>query len=88
MDLEIVILSEVKSERKRQIYNIAYMCNLKYSAKWTYLQNKNKVIDVENKLINTKEGMDGWHELGDWNWHIYTIVYKEITSENLMFSVL
>ena len=26
---EIVILSEVKSERKRQIYNTAYMWNLK-----------------------------------------------------------
>ena len=29
MDLETVILSEVKSERKRQIYDIAYMWNLK-----------------------------------------------------------
>ena len=31
MDLEIIILSEVKSERERQIsYDINYMWNLKY----------------------------------------------------------
>ena len=31
IDLEIVILSEVKSERERQIpYDITYMSNLKY----------------------------------------------------------
>ena len=30
MDLEIIILSEVKSERERQIpHDITYMCNLK-----------------------------------------------------------
>ena len=29
MDLEIVILSEVKSDRERQIYDITYMWNLK-----------------------------------------------------------
>jgi len=29
MDLEIIILSEVKSDRNRQIYNITYMWNLK-----------------------------------------------------------
>ena len=29
MDLEIIILSEVKSDRKRQIYDITYMWNLK-----------------------------------------------------------
>ena len=31
MELEIIILSEVKSERERQIpHDITYMCNLKY----------------------------------------------------------
>ena len=32
MDLEIIILSEVKSERERQIlYDITYMWNVKYN---------------------------------------------------------
>ena len=29
-----------------------------------------------------------WDELGDWDWHIYTIdtMYKQITNENLLYS--
>ena len=54
MDLEIVILSEV-SDRERQIsYDIAYMWNLKKWYKWTYLQNRNRVTDVENTLMVTR----------------------------------
>ena len=46
---EIVIQSEV-SQRERQIlFNISCMWNLK----WTYLQNRNRVTDVENKLAVT-----------------------------------
>ena len=28
--------------------------------------------------MDTKEGKEGWHELGDWDWHMYTIdtMYK------------
>ena len=55
MDLEIVILSEVV--RQRQIsYDIAYMWNLKKGYKWTYLQSRNRVTDVENKLMVTGGG--------------------------------
>ena len=28
MDLEIIVLSEVKTDRERQIYYVSYMCNL------------------------------------------------------------
>ena len=44
-----------KSDRERQIsYDIAYMWNLKKGYKWTYLQNRNRVTDVENKLMVTR----------------------------------
>ena len=44
-----------KSHRERQIsYDITYMWDLKKGYKWTYLQNRNRVTDVENKLIVTK----------------------------------
>ena len=60
MDLEIVILSEVKSDRERQIsYDIAYMWNLKKRYKWTYLQNRNRLTDIENKVMVTKGGKAG-----------------------------
>ena len=39
-----------KSDRQIS-YDIAYMWNLKKWYNWTYLQNRNRVTDVENKLI-------------------------------------
>ena len=43
-----------KTERERQIsYDSTHMWNLKKSYKWTYLQNRNRVTDVENKLMVT-----------------------------------
>ena len=48
----IIILSKV---RERQIsYNSIYMLNLKKGYKWTYLQNRNRLTDRENKVIVTK----------------------------------
>ena len=44
-----------KSDRERQIlYDITYMWKLKKWYKWTYLQNRNRLTDIENKLIVTK----------------------------------
>ena len=43
-----------KSDREGQIlYDITYMWNLKNWYKWTYLQNRNRVTDVENNLMVT-----------------------------------
>ena len=59
-----------KSDRERQISYIAYMWNLKKWYKWIYLQNRNRVTDVENKLwgrgINWETGID-----------IYTLLYTK-----------
>ena len=45
-----------KSDTERQISNnIAYTWDLKRKEyKWTYLQNRNKVTDVENKFVVTR----------------------------------
>ena len=44
-----------KSERERQIsYNITYMWNLGKWYRWTYLQSRNRVTDIENKFKVTK----------------------------------
>ena len=64
-----------KSDREKQTsYDIAYMWNLKKWYKWTYLQNRNRVTDIENKLMVTKR--EGGDKLGDWDWHIHTTIYK------------
>ena len=52
MNLEIIILREV---RERQIlYSITYMWNLEKEYKWTYLQNRNRLTDIENILMVDK----------------------------------
>ena len=67
MDLEIIILSEVKSDRERQIsYDVTYTWNLKNWNKWTYLQNRNRLTDIENKLTVTK-GETGRDKLQVWD---------------------
>ena len=41
------------SERERQIlYKIPYMGNLRKWYKWTYLQNRNRLTDIENKTYD------------------------------------
>ena len=42
------------------------------------LQSKNRDTEVKNKRMNTYQGRNrgGWDELGDWDGHIYTTVYK------------
>ena len=44
-----------KSVGERQIsYDIAYMWNLKKWHKCTYLQNRNRLTNIENKFMVTK----------------------------------
>ena len=46
--------------------------------KWNYLQNKNRFINIYNKLIMVTKGDNGGggtDKLGDWDQHILTYVY-------------
>ena len=68
-----------KSEREKQVMYInAYMWNLEKWYRWTSLQGWNRDTDVENTHMDTKGRKEGWwwDELGDWDWHIYTNMYK------------
>ena len=63
-----------KSDRGRQIsYDIAYMHNLKKRYKWTYLQNRNRQTDLENKFMV----MRGRRGRIDWEFEInmYTLLF-------------
>ena len=64
-----------KSEKQISYIN-TYMWNLEKWYRWTYLQSRYRDVDVENKCMDTKGEKVGWDELGDWNWHIHTIMYK------------
>ena len=66
-----------KSDRKRQIWqDITYMWGLKKWYRWTYLQNKNRITDVENKLMVTRGEDWGRDKLGDLDWQINAVNYK------------
>ena len=56
----MLILSEVKSERERQIPYITYMWNLKYGT-CEPIYKRNRLIDIENRLVVAKgeEGGSG-----------------------------
>ena len=61
------------SERKRQVpYDITYMRNSLFEEskiwyKRTYLQNRNRLTDIENKLMVTKGERAGRDKLGVWD---------------------
>ena len=52
MDLEMVIQSDIsqKENIKKYIWNQEKWC------RWSYLQNRNRDMDLENKHMHSKEG--------------------------------
>ena len=67
MDLEIIILSEVSQTEKDKRHMISLIVELKQKwSKQTYLQNRNRLIGLENKLKATgrKGGRKG--QIADW----------------------
>ena len=43
-----------RSDKRQISYDITYMWILKKLYKWTYLPNRNRLTDIENKLMITK----------------------------------
>ena len=62
MELETLILSEVSQKEKNKYHVIHLYLESNTWHKWTYLQKRNKLMDMENRLVVAKgdgEGM-GW----------------------------
>ena len=79
MDWEIIIPSSVsQTEKDKYQYDIAYMWNQKNIYKWTYLQNRGRPTDTENKLMVTKGEREGGinEEFG-----INTLIYIKIENQ-------
>ena len=73
MDLETVTQSEVRKNKYSN--NSAYTWNIE---KWynDLICKAETDTDVENKYTDTKGIKEGWDELGNWNWHTHTTMYK------------
>ena len=79
MDLKSVIQSEVSHKEKNKYHILMHTCGIwKNWYRWSYLQSRNRDTDGKNKHMDTKGERGQWDELGDWDWHIYTIdtMYK------------
>ena len=61
MGLEMIILSEVSQTKTNIIWYHLCTESKKKWYKWTYLQNRNRLTDLENKLMVTK-GKNGGEE--------------------------
>mgnify|MGYP007071328194 CR=1 FL=1 len=57
MDLEIIILSEVVRQKQTIIWCCLYGGSKKKNDKRAYLQNRNRLTDIENKLVVAKGEM-------------------------------
>ena len=55
---------------------ITYIRNLKKRYKWTYLQNRYRLTDLENGFMVSGERVVGRDRLGVWDWHVHTITHK------------
>ena len=73
-----------KSEREKQIlHNITYMCNLEKGYSWTYLKNRNRSRDIEEKI----NGYQGGRRSGlNWQAGVDTDTKYKITNENQLYS--
>ena len=58
VDLEIIILSEVRKRKTNIIWYHLYV-ESKIWHKWSYLQNRNRLTDVEDKFMITKRERAG-----------------------------
>ena len=74
MDLEIIILSEV-SQTEKVKYHSSVEFNFKKWYKWTYLQNRNRPTDIENKLMVTKRETWGGGINQEFGINIHTLLY-------------
>ena len=72
----LVLEREVSQKKKDKYHILMHICEIR-KKKWygrSYLQSGNRDTDIEKKHMYIKGEGVGWGELGDWDWHICTIV--------------
>ena len=67
IQLLIIILSEIKSE-KHNLYCFHLYVESKLWHKWTYIQNRKRLIDIEIRLVFAKAEEKQRDRLGIWDW--------------------
>ena len=65
-----------KSDKERQIYDFTYMWNIKIWYKITYLQNRNRLIDKEDKC--SKSFNIGFNSMWTENFQMYKLDLEKV----------
>ena len=68
-------LAALKKSEKQISYINTYVWNLEKWYRWSYLKRRNKDTCREQGY-GYWVGAEGRNGLGDWDWHIYTTMYK------------
>ena len=88
-DLEIVILNKVSQRRRNNIiWYPLYVESKKKWYNWTYIQNRNRLTDLQNELTAASRGrMAGGGIVRETEIDMYTLLYlKWITYKVLLYS--
>ena len=86
-DLEITILREVsqtEKDKSRMMSLTSGIQKKKKRYKWTYLQNRNRPINIENKFMVTKRELGRGEINQEFGINIYTL--QKITNKDLLYS--
>ena len=75
----------ILAQRKTNIWHHLYV-KPKKGYRWTYLQNRLRVADVENKLTITRGKGGGEDKLEDWDWHTHTAAATAAAAAKLLQS--
>ena len=76
MNLEIIILSEISQTEKDKYHMTSLNVESKNQwYKWTYLQNRNRLTDLQNEPVATRDEV--WARGIDWEFGIdmYTLLF-------------
>ena len=78
----------IKSE-KDKYYMVSFTCGIKKKwYNWTYLQNRNSLTDIKNKLMVTKGEMRGKDKSEWWYEHTHTTIYKIDNQQGILYSTV
>ena len=69
-------------QRRNIIWHPLHVKSKKKWHKWTYLQNRNKLTDLENALMVTGGRMEEKGKLRSWNRHEYTAIFEMYNLED------
>ena len=65
-----------KSDRKTNILWYHLYVESKKWYNWTYLQNRNRLTELENELMVTMGSTEERNRMGVWDWHVHTVIFK------------